>query len=168
MKINYFVFVVPLCLLIASCQKDNGVKISAKNASLITGKWLAYQRHSIVYSIEDNSVLKDTIVNYDAANNTNWWFEIYEADGNAFVTSKPYTLNNIFKADTTAFLNYTINGSGLMLKPKNGGSENKVILSITENDMTLEKIYNSLPRTNWGLDMSAEYKFVEQTFYKKQ
>ncbi len=168
MKINYFLFAVPLGLLIASCQKDNGVKISAKNASLITGKWLAYQRHSVVYSIEDNSVLKDTIVNYDAANNTNWWFEIYETNGDAFVTGKPYMQNNVLKADTTAFLTYTINGTNLTLKPKSGGSETKSIISITETDVTLEKVYNSLPRLNWGLDLRTEYKFVEQTFYKKQ
>ncbi len=168
MKINYFVFAVPLCFIIASCQKDNGVKISTKNASLITGKWLAYQRHTVVYSIEDNSILKDTIVNYDAANNTNWWFEIYENNGDAFVTGKPYMQNNVLKADTTAFLTYTINGNNLTLKAKSGGSETKSIISITETDITLEKVYNSLPRLNWGLDLRTEYKYIEQTFYKKQ
>ncbi|PJJ84934.1 hypothetical protein [Mucilaginibacter auburnensis] len=168
MKVQYFSFAVLSCLLIASCQKDNGVKISAKNASLIAGKWQAYQRHTVVYRVEDNAILKDTVVNYNAANNINWWFEIYEANGNAFVTGKPYTINNVLKADTTAFLNYAINGASLMLKPKNGGSENKSIISITETDMTLKKVYNSLPRLNWGLDLRTEYKFVEQTFYKKQ
>ncbi len=166
---NYNVILI-LCIsaLFFACQKGDGVKISSKNASLIVGKWLVYQRHTMVYSVEGNNLLKDTIVNYDAANNTNWWFEIYESNGEAFVTGKPYTQTNVLKADTTAFLNYTIAGSSLNLKPKSGGSETKSILNLTEKEMVLENVYNSLPRFNWGLDLRTEYNFVEQTFYKKQ
>jgi len=168
MKNFYLVWALCFGLLFSACQKGDGVKISSKNASLIVGKWLAYQRHTLVYSIEGNDLLKDTVVNYDAANNTNWWFEIFEANGDAFVTGKRYTQFNILKADTTAFLTYTINGSNLSLKPKSGGSETKSILNITETNMTLGKIYNGLPRLNWGLDVRTEYNFVEQTLYKKQ
>ncbi len=157
-----------LSLLCFACQKGDGVKVSSKNASLIVGKWLAYQRHTLVYSIEGNNLLKDTIVNYDAANNPNWWFEIYEADGNAFVTGKPYTQFNVLKADTTAFLTYAINGSNLSLKPKSGGSETKSILNITEANLTLGKVYNGLPRLGWGFDLRTEYNFVEQTLYRKK
>lgn len=167
MKNLYLFWILLFSVFFSACQKGDGVKISSKNASLIVGKWLVYQRHTLVYGIEGNNLLKDTVINYNAGSNTNWWFEIYEADGDAFVTGKPYTFNAISKTDTTAFLSYTINGSGLSIKSKSGGSETKTILNLTEGNMTLEKTYNSLPRLNWGLDLSNEYKFIEQTFYKK-
>jgi len=129
---------------------------------------MASQRHTLVYGIDDNSLLKDTTVYYDAAHNTNWWFEIYTTNGNAFVTGKPYMQNNVLKADTTAFLKYSINGSSLALKPNGGGSQTKSIQNLTETDMTLESIYNDLGRPFWGLDIRKEYHFVEQTSYIKQ
>ncbi|MFD0749402.1 hypothetical protein ACFQZS_04565 [Mucilaginibacter calamicampi] len=166
--IRYLLTFVFIVLVATACKKEREVKISSKNASLIIGNWLSTQRHTLVYSIDNNTLLKDTTINYDAANNINWWFEIYNADGNAFVTGKPYKQNNILKADTTSFLKYTINGSSIILKPNGGGSETKTIRSLTETNMALEGIYNAFPRLGWGLDIRTEYHFVEQAYYTKQ
>lgn len=159
-----------ICIVLATtaCKKQPEVKISSRNAALIIGKWVANQQHTLIYSLDNNTLLKDTIINYDAAGNVNWWFEIYNADGNAFVTGKPYRQNGILKADTTSFLKYTINGSDMMLKPNGGGSETKTIQNLTETNMALESVYNALPRLAWGLDIRNEYHFVEQTFYAKE
>jgi len=126
------------------------------------------QRHTLVYSLDNSTLLKDTTVYYDAANNINWWFEIYNAEGNAYVTGKPYRVNEVLKADTTSFLRYTINGSNMILRPNGGGSETKAIQNLTETVMALESVYNGFPRPFWGLDIRSEYHFVEQTFYARQ
>jgi hypothetical protein len=167
-RIRYFVTSIFIILMAAACRKESDVKISSRNAALIAGRWVAIQRHTLVYKLDDNALLKDTIIKYDAANNINWWFEIYNSDGNAFVTGKPYRQNNVLKADTTSFLKYTINGSNLILKPNGGGGETKTIINLIEIDMTLESVYNALPRPAWGLDSRTEYHFVDQIFYTKQ
>jgi len=167
-EIRYLLALIFIVLTATACKKEHEVKISSKNAALIVGKWMVNQRHTMVYSLDDNTLLKDTIIKYDAANNLNWWFEIYNANGNAFVTGKPYRQNEVLKADTTSFLKYTINGSNIILKPNGGGSETKTILNLTETDMAFEGVYNAMPRLAWGLDLRTEYHFVEQTFYAKQ
>jgi len=166
--VRYSLTSVFVILLATACKKEGDLKISSKNAALIVGKWMATQRHTLVYKLDDNSLLKDTTVYFDAANNTNWWFETYTTDGNAFVTGKPYTQSGLLKADTTSFLKYTINGSNIIIKPNGGGSETKAILTLTESNFALESGYNGLPRLTWGLDLRTEYHFVDQTFYAKQ
>lgn len=155
-------------LMITSCKKEGDVKISSKNALLIVGKWQSDQRHTLIYTLDNGTLVKDTVIKYGATNNINWWFEIYDTGGNAFVTGKPYIQNKVTKTDTTAFLKYTINGSNIILKPTSGGSEAKTILGLSESNMALEGVYNGLPRPGWGLDLRTEYHFVEQTFYTKQ
>lgn len=167
-EISYWLTLIFIVLTAAACKKEREIKISSKNTALIVGKWIANQRHTLIYSLDDNTLLKDTTIKYDAANNINWWFETYTTSGNAFVTGKPYRQNEVLKADTTSFLKYTINGSDLVLKPNGGGSETKKIQNLTETNMGLESVYNALPRPAWGLDIQREYHFVEQTFYAKQ
>ena len=164
---NVFTFIL-FVVSVTACKKDPEVKISSKNAALIVGRWMPNHRHTLVYSVNDNTLVKDTTVKFDATNNINWWFEIYNSNGNAFVTGKPYKQNEILKADTTSFFKYTINGSNLVLKPNGGGSETKSIAILTETDMALESTYNGLPRLGWGLDFRTEYHFVEQTYYTRQ
>ena len=108
-----------ICIVLTTtaCKKQPEVKISSRNAALIVGKWVANQQHTLIYSLDNNTLLKDTIINYGATGNVNWWYEMYNADGNAFVTGKAYRQNGILKADTTSFLKYTINGSNMLLKP---------------------------------------------------
>lgn len=167
-RIRYLVPSIFIILMATACRKESDVKLSSRNAALIAGKWVVTQRHTLVYKLEDNTLLKDTIIKYDVNNNINWWFEIYNSDGNAFITGKPYRQNNVLRADTTSFLKYTINGSNLILKPNGGGSETKTIINLTEIDMTLESVYNALPRPAWGLDIRTEHHFVDQIFYAKQ
>jgi hypothetical protein len=167
-KVRYLPISVFIILMAAACKKEGDVKITSKNAALIVGKWIVTQRHTLVYKIDNNTLLKDTIIKYDAGNNTNWWFELYNTDGNAFVTGKPYKQNDILKADTTSFLKYTINGSNLILKPNGGGSETKAIVNLTETNLELESVYNAMPRLAWGLDIRSEYHFVDQIFYTRQ
>ena len=157
-----------IMLLAASCKKGNDVKISSKNASLIVGKWQAAQQHTLVYDIDDNTLLKDTVVKYETGANVNWWFELYDVNGNAYVTGKPYNQNGVIKPDTTSFLKYYINGSNITLKPNEGGTSTKSILLLSETNMALENVFNGFPRVGWGLDFRTEYHFVEQTFYTKQ
>ena len=100
MKIVLYRFTSILIVLLAvACKKEGDVKISSKNATLIVGRWLTTQRHILVNKLDDNVLLKDTIIYYDVNNNTNWWFETYNADGYAFVTGKPYRLNDNLKAE---------------------------------------------------------------------
>jgi hypothetical protein len=170
MKTRNCLLVVPILLgALYSCKKD-GDKISFKHSSLIVGNWLVYQKHSRVYNISDNALVKDTTINYNATANLAWWFELYNADGNAYTTGKPYKLpgSETLHADTTAFLHYTISGSNLMLKTNGGGSETKPILNLTEIDMELESTYNSVPRIGWGLNIDSTYKFIDEVHYKKQ
>ncbi len=167
-KIRLLFVPIFIILTATACKKDAEMKISSRNAALIAGKWMSTQRHTIVYSLEDNTLLKDTTVYFDAAHNTNWWFEIYNADGNAYITGKPYKLNEVTKADTTSFLKYSINGSNIILKPNGGGSETKAIQNLTESNLVLGSVYNGFPRLTWGLDFRTEYHFVEQTYYTKQ
>ena len=135
---------------------------------MIIGRWLVYQSHTQVFEAGGEQLLKDTIVTYAAGKNINWWFELYDASGNAYVTGKPYTLNGVKKADTTSFSRYTITGSSITFKNNGGGSETKPILNLTDTDMELKKEYVDLGRPGWGLDVSSQYRYVDETFYRKQ
>lgn len=155
-------------LAVVSCKKEADTKITSKNESLIIGRWQVYQRHTQVFEAAGDVVLKDTIVTYAPGKNIVWWFEIYDASGNAYVTGKPYTVSGVQKADTTTFSHYTITGSSIIYKTNGGGSETKPILNLTENEMDLKSEYVDLGRPSWGLDGKLEYRYVDETFYKKQ
>lgn len=169
MKTRNYLLVVPFLLgVLQSCQKDTQKK-SAKNSSLIIGKWMSYQRHTRVFDAIDNSLLKDTTITFSATNNVNpLWYETYNSDGAAYVISRPYTVGGKQRVDTTAFMHYSIEGSHLTLKPNGGGSETKPIIELTETNMNLESTYTGLPRLGWGLNAETTYKFTDEVLYKKQ
>lgn len=169
MKNTLYLFSVFCILFIAgACKKEGSTKITSKNASLIVGKWMVYQRHTRVYDITTDNLVKDTIVKFDADNNTGWWFEIYDDDGNAYITGKPYKIMGIQKADTTLYARYTINGSNITIKVNGGGSETKPILNLTETDLSLQSVYNGAGRTGWGLDAGLTYHFIDEVYYSRK
>lgn len=167
---NLLSLYIILCtiVILSSCKKEAEMKVTSKNASLIVGRWLVYQRHTQVFEAGGDNLLKDTLVTYAAGKNISWWFEIYDASGNAYVTGKPYISNGIQKADTTTFSHYAITGSSITYKPNGGGSETKPIINLTETEMELKNEYVDLGRVTWSLDNRAEYRYVDETFYRKQ
>jgi hypothetical protein len=170
MNKHYYLLVLSLLLgIFYSCKKsDNYGNKSSQYSALIAGKWLAYQQHTQVFSLSDNVLVKDTLINFAPSNAFQGWFETYNTDGSGYVTSKPYSHAGVINADTTAYLHYSISGSHLTIKPNGGGSETDPIVNLTATDMTLEKTNNHTPNTNWGLDDNTTYKFVQDSYYARQ
>lgn len=164
----YCLAVLLLCAIF-SCKKGDSAGGKNKKSALIAGKWLVYQRHTLVYDLESDNLLKDTTIAF-AAKSTKSWYEIYNTDGTAYVTSIPYLKNGATTPtiDTTAYLTYSILGSNLVLKQTSGGSKTLPILNLTLTNMVLQSSYVSPPKPGWGLVMNVSYKFTEETSYNKQ
>ena len=170
MKKHYYL-VVLLFLLATfySCKKTDKLgNKSSQNSTLIIGKWIINQQHTQVYLLEDNSLVKDTLISFSPSNPNQGWFEIYNTDGTAYVTSKPHMAGGVLTVDTTAYLHYSISGSHLTLKPNGGGSETDPITDLTYNFMMLEKTTNRTPNPTWGLDVNTTYRYVQANYYNKQ
>ena len=166
----YLSFILLIACTLFACKKSDTISIKATNTSLISGKWLVYQQNTKVYDLNTNALLKDTTLSYTAKSVSQPWYETYNTDGSAYVTSKPYKKagSSVMSADTTAYLHYSILGSNLTLKPYGGGIETDPIVTISQTDLNLQKTYNSLPPAGWGLDMATNYLFVVQNYYTKQ
>jgi hypothetical protein len=172
MKKLYHILLIAIATsTLISCQKGEIIGGKTQNASLITGKWLVYQQNTKVFDLNDNSLLKDTILLYSNTNFSQAWYQIYNNDGTAYVTTTPYkkTGSSVMTVDTTSYLHYTIMGSSFLKLTKNGGGiETDPILSLTQSDLKLESKYTATPATGWGLDANTNYLFVVDTYYAKQ
>ncbi len=151
-----------------SCKKQ--IVGGKSNASLLTGKWLLYQQSTKVYDLNSNALLKDTVVDYATTNYPKAWFEIYNIDGTAYITTTPYkkagaTTSSV---DTTSYFHYTILGSSVVLSQNGGGSETDPIIQLTQSTLVQEKTQISPPPSGWGLDTNTAYKFVNDGYYNKQ
>jgi hypothetical protein len=167
MKNYYYLAIIFFTLsCFYACKKDT---IKKENASLITGSWLVSQQNTRVYDLNTNALLKDTTITYNSANYGQAWYDIYNTDGTAYVTTTPYTKpgSSTLYTDTTSYLHYSILGSSLFIKPTSGGTETDPILQLTLNILTLERTYNGHPLANWGLDVNANYTFVVDTYYSR-
>jgi len=103
------------------------------------------------------SLLKDTNV-YVSKN----WFQTFSKGGSGV------TINN---TDTVAIYTYTISGS--ILKTYYNGADGPYglqnISAVNSTNLKLESITvgSNFP-SNWGLDSTKTYKFVEDDFFTKQ
>jgi hypothetical protein len=172
MKNLYNLLLIAIAIsTVFSCTKGEIVGGKTQNASLITGKWLVYQQNTKVYDLNDNTLLKDTTLLYSSTNFTQAWYQIYNSDGSAYVTTTPYkkTGSSVMSTDTTSYLHYTITGSSFLKLTKNGGGiETDPILSLTQTDLELQNKYTATPATGWSLDVNTNYLFVVNSYYTKQ
>ena len=170
-KLYHLAFILLLICTLFACQKGEIIGGKTQNASLITGKWLVYQQNTRIFDLNDNSLLKDTTLLYSNTNFSQAWYQIYNTDGTAYVTTTPYkkTGSSVMTVDTISYLHYTIMGSSFLKLTKNGGGiETDPILSLTQSDLKLESKYTATPATGWGLDANTNYLFVVDTYYAKQ
>src|ERR1700761_4762937 len=154
-KLYHLAFILLLICTLFACQKGEIIGGKTQNASLITGKWLVYQQNSRIFDLNDNSLLKDTTLLYSNTNFSQAWYQIYNTDGTAYVTTTPYkkTGSSVMTVDTISYLHYTIMGSSFLKLTKKGGViEPDPILSLTQSDLKLKKKYPAPPATGWGLD----------------
>jgi len=169
-KFSYLLIIPSFACILFSCKKADVAGGKVQNAALIVGTWKSYQQDTKIYDLETNDLLKDTVITYKAANVGLAGYNIFNSDGSAYITTLPYkkTGATVATIDTTSYLQYTLIGSSLTLKQNIGGSETDPIISITDSDLVLEKMYLSTPATGMGLDVNTSYKFVVDTFFTKQ
>src|SRR5882757_1455841 len=95
-----------VCILF-SCKKGEIVG-GESQAKLITGKWLVFQQHTQIYDLTTTDLVKDTTLLFSATN-PQAWYEIFNADGSAYITTIPHKVagSSALVIDTTAYLHYT-------------------------------------------------------------
>ncbi|MCC8426141.1 hypothetical protein [Mucilaginibacter sp. UR6-11] len=159
-----------LLLAIYSCKKDDTSGTKSQYAKLIVGTWKSYQQNIRVYDLITDVLLKDSTINFTGSNADKASFEIYNADGSAYVTTPPAKKPGEMMAtiDTTGYLNYSILGSTLFLKQTIGGTTTKPILTLTSTELELENTFTGTLTANWGLAVNTTYKIIQATYYLKQ
>jgi hypothetical protein len=172
MKNLYHLSLIAICVCaLFSCKKDEIIGEKTQKSSYIVGKWLVYQQETKIYDLNSNELLKDTVITYSTSNFGQAWYQIYNTDGSAYITSTPYIKTGATtpSIDTTAYLHYSVLVSNyLKLSLNGGGTETDPILNLTQTDLELEKKYNSTPKTGWGLDTNTSYLIAEDSYYTKQ
>jgi hypothetical protein len=134
-------------------QKRQQIRSAIAICQLIVGTWKSYQQNTKVYDINRNVLLKDSTVSFTNANAGKASFEIYNADGSAYLTSlQPMRQGELAAAtDTTSYLNYTILGADLTLKQTIGGSTTQPIVNLTSTHLTLENTYTRYAERRLGI-----------------
>lgn len=169
MKNSHLLLSSLIACAVFSCKKDELAGAKSQYAKLIVGTWKAYQQNTKIYDLTTNELLKDSTVTFTDANASRAFIEIYNADGNAYVTAQSRKLGAaVATTDTTSYLKYTILGTNLSLKQNIGGSETKPILTLTLTDMGLESLRTGTLNEGWGLSINTSYRIVQGTYYTRQ
>ncbi|MDB5030856.1 hypothetical protein [Mucilaginibacter sp.] len=167
-NLNYLSLILFCICALFSCKK-NEIIGGKSHAALITGKWLAYQQHTMIYDLNTADLVKDTTMLFSSTN-PKAWYEIFNDDGSAYITTIPHKVagSSVYATDSTSYLHYTILGSVLTVKQNGGGSETDPIIRLTDTDLGLETIFQSNPQSGWGLDVNTSYKYIVDTYYSRQ
>jgi hypothetical protein len=169
MKSSLLLLISLIACMVVSCKKDELSGAKAQYAKLIIGTWKAYQQNTKVYDLVTNQLLKDSTINFTDANAGRAFTEIYNADGNAYVTVQTRKVGAaVATTDTTSYLKYSILGANLTVKQSIGGTETKPILTLTLTEMGLESLRTGALSPSWGLDVEASYRIVQGTYYTRQ
>jgi hypothetical protein len=143
-------------LAIYGCKKGSSNHSAPTNATAILGKWLITKDQLRIYSVSGN-LLIDTSLHVIEN-----WFQTYNKDRSSI------TLNN---TDTVGIFTYTIAGAILTTydNSEHNEFESQNVLLLNGTNMELESILTtSNPPSNWGLDPTGTYKFVEDDYFTKQ
>jgi hypothetical protein len=169
MKRSYLLLIPIVLCAIYSCKKE-GISAKSQYAKLIVGTWKIFQQNTKVYDLTTNDLLKDSTINFTNGNASKAFFEIYNTDGNAYITSPPAKKPGatIATVDTTSYLTYTLLGSNLTLKQTIGGSTTKPIITLTSTELGLQNTYTGILTAGWKLDANTTYKIIETNYYTKQ
>lgn len=161
------VIAIASCCLWACTNKSNNNPPSY--STLIVGKWLIQSDHIKIYTLTDNTLVKDTTISYtDPANNQYAWLFIFNANGSSYITDATPNLSGL--VDTTSSLHYSISGKNLVYTEVGDNTQNtEPILQLNNTNFELSTTYNTTPNLFYpDLDANTTYKFVEDTYYKRQ
>jgi hypothetical protein len=169
MKNSHLILSSLIACAVFSCKKDELSNAKSQYAKLIVGTWKAYQQNTKIYDLTTNELLKDSTVIFTDENAGLAFTEIYNADGNAYVTAQTRKVGaTVATTDTTTYLRYTILGANLTLKQNIGGTETKPILTLTLTDMGLQSTRTGTLNAGWGLESDTSYKIIQGTYYTRQ
>lgn len=161
-------FVIVLLLCFYSCKKDSGGKENPDNtnfSSLIIGKWLVTKEHAKIYTMS-GALVKDTTDIYANDRFNNAWYEIYNKDGNGYVTT---ATSGGIKPDTTSFITYSIAGNEMKIYEEGEYNYSSTILILNSTSMQKEDTYTTPDAdSRWNLPANTPYKYVEDYTYTKQ